>query len=97
MVDYRLPNLSLKLNRKETDLGKFAKAKLEYLKSKQSSLYFVLLLKSELNTYLERFELKAKSRVEELICKKKLVKDIAENAVINEILKGKIGEIYGNE
>lgn len=67
------------------------------MKSKQSSLYFVLVLKSELNTYLEKFETNAKNRVEELICKKKFVKDIAEKAVINEILKGKIGEIYGNE
>lgn len=65
--DYKLPNLRLKVDSSEVTLGKLAKAKLEHLKANEGDLYLMMLMKKELDIYLENFEKNAENKVERLI------------------------------
>lgn len=78
--DYKIPNLKIK-DKEKYNIGKYGLLKLEYLKNNQRILYYDLLMKNELNTYLYEID----TTVTELV--NKLIKELSEKEKINEELK----------
>lgn len=78
--DYKIPNLKIK-DKEKFNIGKYGLLKLKYLKNNQRILYYNLLMKNELNTYLYEIDI----MVTELV--NKLIKELSEKEGINEELK----------
>lgn len=78
--DYKIPNLKID-DKEKYIIGKYGLLKLEYLKNNQRILYYDLLMKNELNTYLYEIDI----IVTELV--NKLIKELFEKEKINEELK----------
>lgn len=78
--DYKIPNLKIK-DKEKYNIGKYGLLKLEYLKNNQRILYYDLLMKNELNTYLYEIDIKSNEIVN------KLIKELSEKEGINEELK----------
>lgn len=78
--DYKIPNLKID-DKEKYIIGKYGLLKLEYLKNNQRILYYDLLMKNKLNTYLYEIDI----MVTELV--NKLIKELSQKEKINEELK----------
>ena len=79
--DYLLPNLSLPVEEKETNIGVWAMRHKRYLKQNHKVRYYNLLTSGKLNSYLTGIEKQA----QDLFLR--LVKDLAEQENVTEELK----------
>lgn len=79
--DYLLPNLSLPVEEKETNIGVWAMKHKRYLKQSHKVRYYNLLTSGKLNSYLADIEEQAQNLFS------RLVKDLAEKENVTEKLK----------
>ena len=78
---YLLPNLSLPVEEKETNIGVWAMRHKRYLKQNRKVHYYNLLTSGKLNSYLADIEEQAQNLFS------RLVKDLAEKENVTEELK----------
>ena len=79
--NYLLPNLSLPVEEKETNIGVWAMRHKRYLKQSHKVRYYNLLTSGKLNSYLADIEKQAQNLFS------RLVKDLAEKENVTEKLK----------
>ena len=79
--DYYIPNLTLPKPRRTSNIGKYGRLKLNYMKKHNIPEYTEMLLNNELNSYLLDIEDECKNKIEILI------KQIAESENVTEELK----------
>ena len=79
--DYLLPNLSLPVEEKETNIGVWAMRHKRYLKQNRKVHYYNLLTSGKLDSYLADIEEQAQNLFS------RLVKDLAEEENVTEELK----------
>ena len=83
--DYYIPNLKVDLKGFKTysELGKYARLRLDYLKRNKKATYQIMFINGTLYLHLQDVQNIAQSRVDEL------VKKLAEQENVNEDLKAK--------
>ena len=79
--DYYIPNISIPKARKNGNIGKYGRLKLNYMKKYKIAEYTEMLLNNELKSYLLDIEDECKDKLELLI------KQMAENENVTEELK----------
>lgn len=83
--DYYIPNIEMDLKgfKSESELGKYGRLRLNYLKNNDKVNYQIMLMNGTLYPHLQEVENTAKSRVDSII------KHLAEQENVNEDLKAR--------
>ena len=84
--DYYLPNLIDTASVNSSELGKYGRMRLNYLKEHKKAEYSIILLDGTLNAHLKEIQETAQNRVEQIINKLKAESDLTEEMKDTDIL-----------